>query len=295
MVGVAVSSGLFLFAPRRRWEKFLPQNPWWQLLYGCGLGFLLPIGQCGLWPVVRRLLWQSGSSSLAIAFWLTSVSLNPILMFMLWRAFPENGEVFLFDLGISFGIVVIISCIFATQKQMISREQTESSVSLFRYPAIARPSLYPVAIAPIQTDSLTTSKLTILPVSRKSRISMGFYVYMRELLEWSVWLLLGCAIAAGFQLWILPQVTSNVNPWSVLLAGFASPQGFGQHFQLASQWLLRGNAGHSLGFLLGSTFVSCTSLCLMINTFRPKALMYLVLLLSLLAITLDLWLNFYVF
>ena len=293
--GVAISTGLFLFVSRRRLDSLLPESPWWRILYGCGLGLLLPIGQAGIWPVVRRLMWQSGSSSLAIAFWLTAVSLNPVLLFQLWRSFPDHGEVFLFDLGVSFGIVVLLSCLFTTQRQMISREQTEEAVSLFRYPAIARPSLYQVAITPIETETLSTSKLTILPVGRKSRLSLGFHVFTRELVEWAIWLLLGCAIAATFQLWILPAVTPNLNPWSVLIAGFASPQGFSEHLTLAGQWLQRGNAGHSLGFLLGSTFMSCISLSLMVNTFRLRAFFYLTILLSLSAIALDLWLNFYVF
>ncbi|OKH19968.1 permease [[Limnothrix rosea] IAM M-220] len=293
IVGVAVSTGLFLFAPRRRWETILPESVWWQPLYGCGLGLLLPIGSCGLFPVMRRLLWQSGSSSLAIAFWLTAVSINPILLLQLWRAFPDNGEVGLFYGGLSFTLLVCFSCLFAMQRQMITRVQGDESS--FRYPAIAHPSAHRVAIAPLETEALATTKLTILPVDRKSRLSIGFYVFTRELMEWSLWLLLGCGVAACLQLWVLPMVVGSLNPWSVLLAGFASPIGFAQHFFLASHWLQLGNAGHSLGFLLSSTFTSCISFFLLANTLRPKAFLYLVILLSLTAIALNLWLNFYVF
>ncbi len=293
IVGVAVSTGLFLFAPRRRWEKLLPESAWWQPLYGCGLGLLLPLGQCGLFPVMRRLMWQSGSSSLAIAFWLTAVSINPILLLQLWRAFPENGEVGLFFSGLGFLLLVGFSCLFVLQRQMITRVQDDESS--FRYPAIARPSAHRVAIAPIETEALSTTKLSILPVDRKSRLSIGFYVFSRELMEWSLWLLFGCAIAACFQLWVVPNLMTSLNPWSILVAGFASPLGFSQHFFLAGQWLQFGNAGHSLGFLLGSTFMSCTSFCLLANTLRVKAFLYLVILLTLTAIALNLWLNFYLF
>ena len=292
MVGVGVSTALFILTPRDRWDSWLPSNPWWQILWGCGLGFLLPLGPVGVFPVIRRLMWQSGSASLAIAFWLTSLSLNPIILFQLWRAFPKNGEVFLFELGLSFTILCLISAIFSTNTQMITKDNQES---IFKYPAIARPSLHRIAIAPITTDTLSSSKISILPVDRKSRLSLGFFCLTRELMEWSSWLLLGCAIAASLQTWVLPKLVLTLNPWITLLFGMASPIGFTEHFALAGQWLQRGNAGHTLGFLLGSMFVNCTSLCLMINTFRLKAFTYLACLLNLAAIALTLWLNFYVF
>lgn len=293
MVGVVISTGLFIFAPRDRWDHWLPSNPWWQILWGWGLGFLLPIGQAGIFPVIRRLMWQSGSSSLAIACWLSAISLNPILLLQLWRAFPDNGEILLFVMGLGFGILVLLSLIFSTQNQLITQEQADDSV--FKYPAIARPSLHRIAIAPIATDTLSSAKISILPVSRKSRISLGFFCATRELLEWSLWLLMGCAIAASLQMWVMPRLVTSVSPWATLISGMASPQSFRQHFTLAGQWLQLGNAGHSLGFLLGSMFINCTSICLMINTFRLKAFAYLLCLLSLLAIALTLWLNFYVF
>lgn len=294
MVGVGVSTALFILTPRDRWDNWLPKNSWWQILWGCGLGLLLPLSPVSIFPVIRRLMWQSGSSSLAIAFWLTSLTLNPVVLFQLWRAFPENSEVFLVELGIGFGILSLISAIFSTNTQMITKENQES---VFKYPAIARPSLHRIAIAPIATDTLSSSKISILPVDRKSRLSLGFFCLTRELMEWSIWLLLGCAIATSLQMWVLPRLTLtfNLNPWVTLLSGMASPVGFTEHFALAEQWLQRGNAGHTLGFLLGSIFVNCTSLCLMLNTFRLKAFTYLACLLSLMAIALTLWLNFYVF
>lgn len=224
LVGVFVANGLFFFVPRNRWESFLPESPWLQLLYGLGLGLILPVGQCGAFPVTRRLMWQSGSSSLAIAFWLSAMSLNPFILWQIWQAFPENHGVCFFYTGLSVVIVAIIGSIFTWQRQQITHRHQDKEVT--QYPAITRPSSYRIALAPINTSTLPTAKLNILPVSQKSRLSMGFFNIVKECVEWSTWLLFGCLITATISTFLPSALWTEANLFTIYSTTLTAPLGF---------------------------------------------------------------------
>lgn len=293
LVGVFIANGLFFFVPRNRWESLLPESPWLRLLWGLGLGLVLPVGQCGAFPVTRRLMWQSGSSSLAIAFWLSTMSLHPLIIWQIWQAFPENHGVCLFYVGLSAAIVVIISSIFTWQRQLITHGHLEEVVT--KYPAIARPSSFRIALSPINTTTLPTAKLNILAISQKSRLSMGFFNIVKECVEWSTWLLFGCLITATISTFLPSELWTKVNFLTVYTASLTAPIGFAQNTAIATYWLEYGNVGNSINILILSAFLTLQSLVLMVNTFRPKALLYLSLLLFLTTLLANLWLNFYVF
>lgn len=293
MVGVFFSSALFLFVPRPRWERILPDNPWWHLLYGVVLGMVLPVGNVGALPVTRRLLWQSGSAGMAIAFWLTAVSLHPVLLWQIWERFPENGEIWLFYLALSGVVTLGISSIFVWQRQTITQLLPQEET--FSYPAIARPSSHTTAIAPLNTNTPLTSKLNILPVARKTRLSRGFYSLTRELIEWSLWLLLGCAVSSLGWLLLGDRPWTMANLWTVYGAALVNPSAFSTQLALTQQWLMRSGTGYALGFLICSTFLNAQVLLLMVNTFRLKAWGYLTILLTLTTLTIHSWLSFYIF
>jgi uncharacterized membrane protein YraQ (UPF0718 family) len=293
LVGVLVANGLFFFVPRNRWESLLPESPWLQLLYGLGLGLVLPVGQCGAFPVTRRLMWQSGSSSLAIAFWLSATSLHPLIIWQIWQAFPENHSVCFFYIGLSGVIVAIVGSIFTWQRQQITHRYQEKEVA--QYPAIARPSSYLIDLTPINTTTLPTSKLNILAISQKSGLSIGFFNIVKEFVEWSTWLLFGCLITATLTTFLPSALWTKANFLSIYSTSLTAPLGFFQNTAIATYWLEYGNVGNSINVMLLSAFLTIPGLLLMVNTFRSKALLYLGLLLFLSTLLANLWVNFYVF
>lgn len=294
ILGTAVATGLFLFTPRDVWERRLPRSPWLRVLLGMTLGLLLPVGQIGALPITKRLLWDSASPGLAIAFWLTAASLNPFLMWQLWQSLPDNHDVAFFHAGLSAVIIWAIAGLFSLQQQQMT--QTIGETTEFKYPAIVRPSAYKTAIAPLTTNNLTTtSKLNFFPIVRKTKLSIGFYHLTRELSEWSCWLLLGNLITATINLLLTPQTSHHTSLWIAYSAGFFSPSGLLTQASLTVHWLFQGSAGNSLAFLLSSSFLNIQAITLMINTFRPKSFGYLITLLALTTLLFSLWLRFHIF
>lgn len=293
LVGIFCSTALFILTPRQWWDKVLPRNAWWQLLYGLGLGLLLPVGQYGALPVLKRLLWQSGSASLAIAFWLTTASIQPLILWQLWRQLPDAQSIPLIYGGLSLLISLGMGAIFTAQRQQITHRAGEQELT---YPAIARPSSYRLSsTSPTAETVSVTSKLTILSTSRQFRLSLAWQNMTQELLEWSTWLLCACMVMSLCQtLLSTPQgLTGNV--FGVFGLGLLSSIDSFQNVSFLPHWFGDRSTGMSLSFLLIGTFFNIPTLMLLLNVFRLKAFIYITLLLGLSSLLLDFWLNFYVF
>ncbi|WP_236612483.1 permease [Picosynechococcus sp. NKBG15041c] len=292
LLGVCLSTAALMLTPRPWWEKMLPQNPWGQLLSGLTLGLLLPLGTGGAPPLVRRLFWQTGSTAGAIAFWLTTVSLNPFVLWALWQQLLGRGGLVFFYGSLSLTIVVFISGIFTFERQRRSFPLGEAAT--FIYPAIARPSSYRLPSTQPEAPS-TISKLTILPTIRRFRSLAAAQNFVQELLEWSAWLLIACGVMAGGQLLFPLEALLDKGILGLLGAGFLYAIQPATTAAIADLSLGNYSSGVALGLLLTGTFLNGISLIFLINVVRWRAYSYLVLLLGLSVLALDLWLNFYVF
>lgn len=291
-VGVGLSTAALLLTSRPWWKKILPKSSWGQLLGGLGLGLVLPLAQVGALPLMRRLLWQTGSTSGAIAFWLGTISINPFFLVPLWQQSPGQGGLILVYGALSLSLGCFIAGIFAFEHRQ--RTYDQGDLEPFSYPVIARPSSH--RLSNPQAESLpTVNKLTILPTSRRFRSLTASQNLTQELLEWSGWLAIACGVMALGQL--LFPLRTLLEHGIIGLLGAGIFYGL-QPGQMASLFeLLFANYGGAiaLGFLLTGTFFNGITLVFLINTVRWRAYVYLCLLLGLAVLLLDIWLNFYVF
>ena len=67
--------------------RFVPKNRCARVLVGSCLGMVFPVCECGVVPVVRRLLRKGMPSGMAIAFLLGAPTLNPIVLLSTIKAF----------------------------------------------------------------------------------------------------------------------------------------------------------------------------------------------------------------
>jgi uncharacterized protein len=291
-LGVGLSTMALMLTPRPWWDKLLPKNPWGQLLGGLALGLLFPLGAGGTLPLLRRLLWQTGSTAGAIAFWLSAISINPFVLIKLWHQLPGRGGLVLFYGSLSLIIVFVVSGIFTVARQQ--RSYPQGDLLSFSYPAIARPSSY--RLAPTQPESsVTTNKLTILPTMRRFRSLVAVQNFSQELIEWSTWLLIACGVLAIAQVLFPLETLLEQGVIGLMGAGILYVLQPGQAGALADLLLGSYGSGVALGLLLTGTFFNGVTLIFLINIIRWRAYTYLVLLLGLIVLAFDLWLNFYVF
>ncbi|NJM64837.1 MAG: permease [Acaryochloris sp. RU_4_1] len=145
--GVLVSGILLLFVNERRLIALFPKHPLLGALAGSLFGFLFPVCECGNVPVARRLLIQGASAPVAIGFLLAAPTINPVVIWATWTAFPDQPEIVILRIVFSLAIATLVGWVFSSQ----------SDLKPFLQPSIA--ALIPTAPVAKISESTQTSSL----------------------------------------------------------------------------------------------------------------------------------------
>lgn len=113
LFGVLLSGLVDVFLPPRVLARVLPRNPLAGILLGGVLGAILPMCECGIVVVIRRLLRKGLPLSNAVAYMLAAPVVNPVVAFSTYAAFRGQGalEMTLWRMGLAFGVAVIVASI----------------------------------------------------------------------------------------------------------------------------------------------------------------------------------------
>ncbi|WP_438447883.1 permease [Gorillibacterium sp. sgz5001074] len=87
LLGVFVSSVLQIAVTEERLRKLLPRSPLLGLLAAASAGILLPVCECGMIPVVRRLIRKGMPPSMGVTYLLAAPVLNPVVFLATSYAF----------------------------------------------------------------------------------------------------------------------------------------------------------------------------------------------------------------
>ena len=112
-MGVVLSGLIDVFLPPRVLARILPRNPAAGILLGGALGAVLPMCECGIVVVIRRLLQKGLPLSSALAYMLAAPVVNPIVAFSTYAAFRGQGplEMMLCRVALSFTVAVAMATI----------------------------------------------------------------------------------------------------------------------------------------------------------------------------------------
>ena len=113
LMGVVLSGLIDVFLPPRVLARILPRNPAAGILLGGALGAILPMCECGIVVVIRRLLQKGLPLSSALAYMLAAPVVNPIVAFSTYAAFRGQGplEMMLCRVALSFTVAVVMATI----------------------------------------------------------------------------------------------------------------------------------------------------------------------------------------
>jgi uncharacterized protein len=87
LVGSLVSGLIAAFVPSRMITRFLPKNPFLATLVSGLLGLIFPVCECGVVPVVRRLLDKGLPLYCGMTYMLASPIVNPLVAISTYAAF----------------------------------------------------------------------------------------------------------------------------------------------------------------------------------------------------------------
>lgn len=107
IAGVLVSSLLQIWLSERMLQRIIPRNPLVGLLSVSLLGVIFPVCECGIVPVVRRLVKKGMPAYLGIAFMLAAPVVNPIVFAASFAAFRSKPEMAWERMGLAYGVAVL--------------------------------------------------------------------------------------------------------------------------------------------------------------------------------------------
>jgi uncharacterized membrane protein YraQ (UPF0718 family) len=111
LLGVLISSLLQMFVSEQTITRIIPKNPFLAILFACLIGIIFPICECGMIPIVRRLIKKGMPVYVAVVFILTGPIINPIVYAATFMAFRSRPEIAYSRMGLAFIVATVIGLV----------------------------------------------------------------------------------------------------------------------------------------------------------------------------------------
>ncbi|MFA9556053.1 permease [Evansella sp. AB-rgal1] len=202
LLGVFVSSLIQVYVSEETIQKFLPKNAILALVPAAMLGSILPLCECAIVPVVRRLIKKGMPLHVGVVFLVAAPILNPIVFASTYFAFrSEPTNVILYSrMGLAFVLSIIIGGILYA----IFRNNSEQ----------LRSSVPTAHVHDHHHHQLNDKKPTLT-----ARLKETLYHAVDEFFMMGKYLIMGAFIAALFQTFLDRSILEAIgtNPYSSTL------------------------------------------------------------------------------
>lgn len=110
LLGTIISGLIDQFLPARLMTRLLPRNAYAGALVSGLLGIIFPMCECGVVPIIRRLMAKGLPAANAITYMLAAPIVNPIVALSTYAAFKGQAplDVTLLRLGIAYAVAVVV-------------------------------------------------------------------------------------------------------------------------------------------------------------------------------------------
>lgn len=106
LLGVVVSSLLQVYVPERTLQRLVPKHPVAAVAAAAAIGLVLPFCECGMIPIVRRLIRKGVPAYVGVVFILAGPIVNPIVFAATYLAFRSRPEIAYSRLAFAF----VVAC-----------------------------------------------------------------------------------------------------------------------------------------------------------------------------------------
>lgn len=187
----ALASGFFeVFVPREALERRMPKSPLAGVLAGVALGMVMPCCECGIVPLIRRLLAKGVPPATAMTFMLAGPVINPVVLASTYVAFQGNLTV----VGLRCALVGAIAAVMGYSLR--DRRPEELLLAKAAPPASACGRGGGPALFGELSDSV---ELSALKPSPALRIGHALRHAQADFLDMFKILVIGACIAAAFK------------------------------------------------------------------------------------------------
>ena len=276
LLGTLVSGLLDVFISRDDIARLTPRSPALATIAGAFMGFVFPVCECGVVPVVRRLFGKGLPMSVGVTFLLAAPVMNPIVVASTFTAFGW-GPIFIGRFVITAVVAIGAGLVFALG---------------------ARPQdvLLPRGLMPAAGGSGDA-----LPAYQRPALGAGLLralgIAADEFFEMGRYLVIGSMLAAGMQTLVAQDVllalgTGPVTSVSVMqIMAFVLSVCSTVDAFLALAFVGTFTTGSILAFLTFGPMVDIKSTMMFLGVFQRRVVAYLILLPLLMTLLIGVWIN----
>lgn len=109
LIGVLIAGIIQIFVTEEHIQKVIPKNKILAVIMSCIVGALFPACECGIVPIVRKLISKGVPIHAAMGFMLTGPLINPIVIASTYMAFGNDFKVAGLRMGLGFFIAIVVS------------------------------------------------------------------------------------------------------------------------------------------------------------------------------------------
>lgn len=113
LIGVIIAGFIQIFVTEDHIRRLIPKNRFLAVVMSCVVGALFPACECGIVPIVRRLVEKGVPLHAGVGFLLTGPLINPIVIFSTYMAFGNDSKMAALRMGIGFVAAVVIALIIS--------------------------------------------------------------------------------------------------------------------------------------------------------------------------------------
>ncbi|WP_054859726.1 permease [Gracilibacillus sp. JCM 18860] len=249
LIGVLIAGFIQMFITENQLKRWIPKNKYAAILMSCVVGALFPACECGIVPIVRRLI-AKGVPLFAggIGFLLTGPLINPIVIFSTYMAFGNDLEIALLRMGIGFIVALIIAFIISL---------------LYRTNQLKQEAVHTTTQINYETSLLTKARKTLLHA-------------VDEFFDMGKYLIIGAFLAAFVQVYVSTKLLVSIGdgPFTSLfvmmgLAYFLSLCSEADAF-IGSSFSNIFPKGAILGFLVYGPMIDLKNTFMMLSVFKAR-------------------------
>lgn len=278
LLGTLVSGIIDSFLTADDIARFVPRNPIAATIMGAFMGFVFPVCECGVVPVVRRLFNKGLPMWVGVTFLLAAPVINPVVLVSTYVAFGF-GPILIGRFALTIAVAIGAGLVFAlgARPQDVLQPRSLLPVRGGSGPVVAHKTIARKPLGVGMMDALRSAE--------------------REFFEMGRYLIIGTALAAAMQTLVSQEVLLALGRGPIIsvlvmqaLAFLLSVCSTVDAF-LALAFVGTFTTGSILTFLTFGPMVDIKSTLMFLGVFKRRTVLYLILLPLLMTMLAGIWLN----
>lgn len=289
----SLASGLVeVFISKDDMARVVPRNLIGATIVGGMMGFVFPVCECGVVPLVRRLFNKGIPISMGVAFLLAAPIINPVALASTYAAYGFGNMLMLrFSMGLL--VATSIGLLFSLNPRPLSILRPGS------VPAFAGASPQASQAHKTHKTSERIEKMNLVQVKQPmhQRLQMALRFASDDFFDMGKYLVIGSMLAAGMQTVVSQSTLTDLGSGPVssvltmqLLAFVLSVCSTVDAF-ISLAFRNTFTTGSILSFLVFGPMVDIKSTMMFLNVFNRKIVLYLILLPFLMTLLIGIFIN----